>query len=79
MSAVEFKATLQMLVPMIVSEMSRRFGLSENEAIPALYSSSLYSRLEREETKLWHLSPLALSELWDEERRTGKIVYPEEA
>ena len=79
MSAVEFKATLQMLVPMIVSEMCRRFGLSENEAIPALYSSSLYSRLEREETKLWHLSPLALAELWDEERRTGKIVYPEEA
>ena len=79
MSAVEFKATLQMLVPMIVSEMSRLFGLSENEAIPSLYSSSLYSRLEREETKLWHLSPLALAELWDEERRTGKIVYPEEA
>ena len=79
MSAVEFKATLQMLVPMVISEMSQKFGLSESEAIPALYSSSLYSRLEREETKLWHLSPLALSELWDEERRTGKIVYPEEA
>ena len=29
--------------------------------------------------ELWHLSPLALAELWDEERRTGKIVYPEEA
>ena len=79
MSAIEFKATLQMLVPMIVSEMSRRFGLSEKDAIPALYSSSLYSRLELEKTKLWHLSPLALAELWDEERRTGKIVYPEEA
>lgn len=79
MDAREFKATLQMLVPMVVSAISQRFGISEDEAIPRLYGSRLYADLEREETKLWHLSPCALADLWDEERRTGRISYPEEA
>lgn len=79
MGSVEFKATLQMLIPMVVAEISRRFGVPEDEAIPRLYASRLYADLEREGTKLWHLSPCALADLWDEERRTGAISYPEEA
>lgn len=79
MDAREFKATLQMLVPMVVSAICQRSGLSEDEAIPHLYASRLYADLEREKTKLWHLSPCVLADLWDEERRTGTIVYPEEA
>lgn len=79
MDAREFKATLQMLVPMVVSAIVRRSGLSDDEVIPRLYASRLYADLEREETKLWHLSPWALADLWDEEQRTGRISYPEEA
>ena len=41
--------------------------------------SELYAALEEEETKLWHLSPKALYELYAEEKATGKISYPEEA
>lgn len=79
MSDVEFKSTLQMLVPMIVEAMCNEYGLSEYAALMALYESKLYSDLEREPTKLWHLSPLALADLWHQEVTTGKIVYPEEA
>ena len=38
----------------------------------------VYSLLEKEETKLWHLSAPALFELYDEEVRTGSITFPEE-
>jgi len=44
-----------------------------------LYSSFLYSKLEMEETKLWHLSQLTLANLLNEEIKTGTITFPEEA
>lgn len=43
------------------------------------YPSELYAALEDESTKLWHLSAPMLYQLFDEERRTGTITYPEEA
>lgn len=79
MSASEFKATLQMLVPMVVSAISERFGVPEDDAISQFYLSRVYADLEREPTKLWHLSPVALAELWHEERETGRVTYPEGA
>ena len=79
MSAAEFKATLQMLVPMVVSAISERYGIPEDDAIELFYTSRVYADLEREPTKLWHLSPVALAELWNEERETGRVTYPEEA
>ena len=48
------------------------------KAVEMFYSSELYSRLEEEETKLWHLSAQALFDLFQEELDTGKITYPEE-
>lgn len=35
-------------------------GMTEAEAIATIYRSRLYTLLEREETKLWHLGPVAL-------------------
>lgn len=37
-------------------------GISIAEAIKEIYSSSVYKRLETEETKLWHWGPVALLE-----------------
>ena len=37
-------------------------GVSITEAIETLYKSDLYKQLEKEETKLWHLGPVALYE-----------------
>lgn len=37
-------------------------GISIVEAMKILYSSSFYTRLADESTKLWHLGPVALYE-----------------
>ena len=34
---------------------------------------------EEEDTKLWHLSAQMLFHMFDEERETGKVTFPEEA
>ncbi len=34
--------------------------ISPLDALTKFYSSDTYSRLEREDTKLWHLGPVAL-------------------
>lgn len=75
----QFTATLQMIVPQVVDRMVKEYGLEASEAVGMLYRSQLYADLERESSKLWHLSPLALAQLWHEEHTTGHIKYPEEA
>lgn len=42
-----------------------------------LYSSELYSVLEKEETKVWHYSVPKLYELWEKETKTGQLVLTE--
>ena len=41
-------------------------GISITEAIKEIYSSNIYKQLETEETKLWHLGPVALLEAMEE-------------
>ena len=79
MTEIEFKATLQMLIPMVVQTIMEKRNISVIEAIRLLYISGLYKKLEVEKTKLWHLSPMALYELLDNEINTGKLVFPTEA
>ena len=79
MSDIEYKATLQMLVPMIIQMIIEKRNVSAISAVKSLYVSKLYEKLENEGTKLWHLSPLALYELLDMELQTGKIIFPTEA
>lgn len=75
----QFCAVFVLLVSGLVAEITKSENLSENAAAEELYNSELYSALENESTKLWHLSPKALYELYAQEKRTGKIIYPEEA
>ena len=79
MSDTQFKATLEMLIPLVVGEIVKNRNISEQEAFDLLYSSLLYSKLEVESTKLWHFSQLTLANLLDEELETGTITFPEEA
>jgi len=76
---IQFKATLQMLMPMVIQTVMDNTGVSVETAIRDFYSSQLYKDMENEKTKLWHLSPFALFELFEMEQKTGKIIYPEEA
>lgn len=73
-----FKSTLQMLVPMLVEKICTEYKYKVKDAISNLYKSKLYKDLENEKTKLWHLSPLALADLFYQEKTTGNIIYPEE-
>jgi hypothetical protein len=79
MTKIEFKATLQMLVPMVIQTIMEKKNMLIVDAVKLLYFSRLYEKLEIESTKLWHLSPLALYELLEAELQTGNIVFPTEA
>jgi hypothetical protein len=75
----QFKGIRELLVPLVIREIMKRKNANDEEALRLLYSSFLYSKLEIEATKLWHLSACALRELLDEELETGFITFPEEA
>lgn len=79
MSEVNIKAMLELIVPRLIKRIMDGQNLTEKEALTALYASELYRQLEREETKLWHLSVPTLYDLWLEEKASGSITYPEEA
>jgi hypothetical protein len=79
MSDTQFKTTLEMLIPLVIKEIMKNRNVNEQEAFGLLYSSFLYSKLEIESTKLWHLSQLTLANLLNEELETGSITFPEEA
>lgn len=79
MEREKFNAVMGVLVPQIIGLITKDFGGSEISAINMFYASRVYSILEREETKLWHLSPLTLYNMYVEERNTGSFVIPEEA
>ena len=79
MSEVSIKAMLELIVPRLVKKIIETQNISEKEALTALYASEIYRQLEREETKLWHLSVPTLFDLWLEEKENGSITYPEEA
>ncbi len=57
---------LYVLLPSKVSQMavlySRKFNVSAIDAIKTIYRSNTYKALECENTKLWHLGPVALME-----------------
>jgi hypothetical protein len=79
MPDLQFKATLEMIIPLVIREIEKSRNVNEREAFELLYSSFLYSKLETEPTKLWHLSQLTLANLLNEEIETGIITFPEEA
>ncbi len=66
------------LIPQIVALIAEREKMGEDEAMEAFYRSETYELLSREETKLWHYSPLTLCRIWEQERQTGALVFPEE-
>ena len=77
MEQKKFEAMLVLIVPKIVGLIVENHGMDEVTASKKLYESKVYSLLEEEDTKLWHLSPLLLFNMYDEEVRTGNITFPE--
>jgi len=73
----QFELVLQTILTGLVAKIIEEADLDENTAIEKLYTSKLYSVLEKEETKMWHHSVAKLYEIWDKEMRTGQLVLPE--
>ncbi len=79
MNEEKFSALLSLaIVPQVVDIIVREEHLSDIEAINVFYQSETYALLEKEETKVWHYSPLAIYHIWKNERETGEIELPEE-
>ena len=52
----------------LASMLSEDKGISVVDAIKRLYSSEMYKKLQDENTKYWHLGPVALYEEFLEEQ-----------
>jgi len=77
MDQKKFEAMLVLIIPKVISLILENYEWDEVTASRAFYESKVYSLLEQEDTKLWHLSPLTLFNMYDEERKTGTITFPE--
>lgn len=78
MEAEKFCAVMGVLVEQIVHLIIENYPYSEMTASDQFYNSKVYALLEQEETKLWHFSPLTLFKMFDEEKKTGSFMLPEE-
>ena len=78
MSDKKFEAILTLLVPEVVKMICDKYSMDEVTASKNLYGSKVYSPLEREDTKVWHFSPITLFNMFEEEKRTGDFEIPEE-
>lgn len=79
MEKQKFEAMLILLVPQVVHLITENYPFNEVTASKEFYDSQVYSFLEQEDTKLWHLSALTLFNMFDEEKKTGTFTFPEEA
>ena len=73
----QFELVLQTISAGLVGMIISDSGLNEDIAMEKLYSSELYSALEREETKVWHYSVPMLYELYKQEMSTGSLTLPD--
>ena len=77
MDKKQFETLLPIIVASLVDIIMKKNMLSDNEAINTLYSSELYTVLEKEEMKVWYYSVPKLYELLQKEKEFGKLELPE--
>ena len=77
MEQKKFEALLVLIVPKVIELIVQRTKLDEVTATRLFYESKVYSLLEQEDTKLWHFSPMTLFSMYEDERKTGNITFPE--
>lgn len=79
MNKEQFSSILTLIVPQVVQLIVEKNKLDESSAIQYFYNSKVYEALEDMDTSVWHLSPLTLYNMLEEEKTTGNITFPEEA
>ena len=75
----KFESMLILIVPDVVKLIAQNNSIEEIEATDRFYNSKVYEKLEQEEPKLRHFSPLTLYNMYEEEQKTGEVIFPEEA
>ena len=66
------------LIPQTVDLIVKNEWLDDISAMNEFYYSKTYEMLAKEETKMWHFSPMTVYSMWKHERETGEVVFPEE-
>ena len=66
------------LIPQTVALIVEKDEIDDITAINEFYQSKVYDLLSKEETKMWHYSPMTVYMMWKREKETGEIVFPEE-
>ena len=66
------------LIPQTVALIVEKDGIDDISAINEFYQSKVYDLLSKEETKMWHYSPMTVYMMWKHEKETGEVVFPEE-
>lgn len=77
MGQEQFAAIMPTISADLVTMITDKQRISEEEAIRQLYASKLYAALEQEETKVWQYSTSMLFALYEQEKRTGEIRFPD--
>ena len=65
------------IIPQVILLICEKEKALHNNALLEFYQSQTYNLLSKEDSKLWHLSPLAIYTIWKEEQETGELVLPE--
>jgi hypothetical protein len=80
MDAQKFASYLAVVIsPAVVGILSESLGVDEVTAMNRYFASAAYAAISDEGQKLWHHSPQLLASMVEEELRTGKFTYPQEA
>lgn len=66
------------LIPQTIDLIVKNEGFDDIAAMNQFYQSKIYEMLSKEETKMWHFSPMTIYVMWKHEKETGEIVFPEE-
>ena len=77
MSQEQLAAMMPYISADLVALIADKQNITHREAITKLYASKLYATLENEETKVWQYSTQMLYSLFEQEERTGTIVFPD--
>ena len=73
----KFVAVLPIIVGGLINKIITEIKITEGEAFSALYNSKLYANLENEKTKVWTFSVPLLFDLYQEEKTTGQLNFPD--
>lgn len=66
------------ILPYAINLIVKNEKFDDITAINKFYCSKTYEMLTKEETMMWHFSPMTIYTIWKHEQETGELIFPEE-